>query len=237
MESRFAFEGFLDIETLPTADSEVISLIDSEIAPPKTHKRAETIAAWMQNEKPAVLEELVAKTALDGTYGRIVAIGCAVDDGEVKVWMGDDEAKLIAAFFDDVAKLESVEQPGAGTYHAEVTWIGHNVRSFDLRFLWQRAVIHGIKMPGSLRLAALSRTWDRSVADTMVMWNPERDRRISLDKLCRALRLPCPKTDMDGSKVAAAWAAGELARIEAYVRDDVAAVRACFRRMTFAQVP
>jgi|SRR5262245_11368989 len=234
---NYIFDGFIDIETLPTDDELLIAEIDAEIAPPKTHKRAETIAAWMKEEKPALLTELVARTALDGTYGRILGIGCALDAGPVTIWMGDDEAKVLREAFARIADIEKVQYPGAGDYTAEITWVGHNVRGFDLRFLYQRACVHGIRMPRTLREAASARPWEsRLVADTMTMWHPDRDRRISLAKLCRALKVASPKHDMDGSKVAAAWKAGEFDRIEAYIRDDVEAVRRCYRRMTFAEV-
>jgi hypothetical protein len=231
--SKLLLRAYIDIETLPTLDAAVVAELDADIAAPRTHKKPETIAAWMAQEKPLILAEAIARTALDGTYGHVLAIGCALDDGEPQVWCGEEVATL-TGFFDAVRAAERIEFAGAGEYHAEIRWIGHNVRTFDLRFLWQRAVILGITMPRSLREAALSRSWEKLIEDTMFMWNPERDRRISLDKLCKALGVPSPKQDMDGSKVAEAWAKGEIGRIVAYSRGEIEAIRACHKRMVFA---
>jgi hypothetical protein len=127
-----------------------------------------------------------------------------------------------------------VKGPAIGEYEIEVNWIGHNVRSFDVRFLYQRAVINRLHLPRTLREAALSRSWPRGLQDTMLMWNPQRDYWIGLDRLCKALGVPSPKTDLDGSKIAAAFAAGEIERIRTYQRGEIEALRACYRRMTFA---
>ena len=107
--------------------------------------------------------------------------------------------------------------------------VGHNV-AWDLRFLWQRFVVNGIAPPNWLRVAVKAKPWD--ISDTMTMWNPDRDKRISLDRLCRILGVPTSKGDMDGSKVWDAYRAGEIDRIAAYCRADVEAVRECYRRMT-----
>lgn len=223
-------DSFLDIETRPTEDPEAIAEIEKTIKPPGNMKLAETIAAWAAAEKPAALIEQVAKTALDGTYGSICAIGVAFDDEPTLSWVGA-EREVLEQFFRTVRAMEA-----AGTGHNKMVWIGHNVRSFDLRFLWQRAVIHGLRFPLSLRAAIGSRPWDDLVIDTMVLWNPERDRRISLARLCRALGVESPKSDLTGAGVAAAWAAGEFERIKTYVQADVVATRACYRRMSFAEV-
>jgi predicted PolB exonuclease-like 3'-5' exonuclease len=225
---KLSHSVYLDIETLPTADQEMIAAIQADITPPQNYKDPDKIASWLQKEQ----EQIVGRTALDGTYGRVCAIGAAVDDGPIEVWIGE-EAEVLTLFFAHVSMLERVKHEDVAEYECELTWIGHNHQSFDLRFLYQRAVINSIKMPRSLRMASTARPWDKLLADTMVMWNPERDRRISLDKLCRALRIPSPKGEMDGSKVAAAWRDGQKEKICDYVRADVDALRQCYRRMTF----
>ena len=232
---KLAAEAFLDIETLPTDDAELIADIASEISPPKNYKKADTIAAWMANERPALIEEELSKTALDGTYGRVCAIGYALDDEPPIAIVGPEEP-VIRDFFVWASSMESAKVPLGADQHAEygieITWIGHNIRSFDLRFLWQRAVVLGIAVPQSLKSALAARWLGRELQDTMLMWNPAPDRRVSLERLCRVLRIACPKADMDGSMVAQVFAAGQLERINAYVKADVTAMRACYRRLT-----
>ena len=79
-------------------------------------------------------------------------------------------------------------------------FVGHNITGFDLPFLKKRSIILGICPPSVIPFAA--KPWDKSVFDTMIQWDGDRDKRISLpDKLCKVLGIESPKGDMDGSKV------------------------------------
>jgi hypothetical protein len=66
----------------------------------------------------------------------------------------------------------------------------------------------------------------------MLMWSPSREKRVGLDKLCRALGVP-GKGDFDGSMVAETWPVDPQKVID-YCKGDVERVRAIYRRMTFA---
>ena len=219
---------YFDIETLPSDDSGIIADIAAGIKPPGNLKKAETIEAWERNEKPGAVLEAVKKTGLDGTFGRICCIGFAVNDDAADVRYGD-EAETITAFF---AWLIEAARISDYTERQSAIFIGHNILSFDLRFLWQRCVVNGIRPPAFIPFNA--KPWDGKVLDTMTAWNPERERRISLDKLCLALGVPSSKGDMDGSKVAEYWQAGRHQEVAAYCMADVEAVRQCHKRMVFA---
>jgi len=223
---------YLDTETIPTEDPEAIAGIAAGIKPPANYKKAETIASWEAHEKTAVVAEAVLKTAFDGTYGRIIVIGYAVDDAEPIALMGAREDEILAQFFAAISAAAQYAFQG-GNGERLLTFAGHNLVGFDLRFLWQRAVIHRVKMPGGLLKACKAKPWDSVVADTMQMWHPDRDKRISLEKLCKALGVPTSKNDLDGSKVYEAYKAGEIERIAQYCVGDVAAMRECFKRLTF----
>jgi len=219
---------YFDIETLPSDDSGIIADIAAGIKPPGNLKKAETIEAWERDEKPGAVLEAVKKTGLDGTFGRICCIGFAVNDDAADVRYGD-EAETITAFF---AWLIEAARISDYTERQSAIFIGHNILSFDLRFLWQRCVVNGIRPPAFIPFNA--KPWDGKVLDTMTAWNPERERRISLDKLCLALGVPSSKGDMDGSKVAEYWQAGRHQEVAAYCMADVEAVRQCHKRMVFA---
>ena len=219
---------YFDIETLPSDDSGIIADIAAGIKPPGNLKKAETIEAWERDEKPGAVLEAVKKTGLDGTFGRICCIGFAVNDDAADVRYGD-EAETITAFF---AWLTEAARISDYTERQSAIFIGHNILSFDLRFLWQRCVVNGIRPPAFIPFNA--KPWDGKVLDTMTAWNPERERRISLDKLCRALSVPTSKGDLDGSKVAEYWQAGKQKEVAAYCMADVEAVRQCHKRMVFA---
>lgn len=214
---------YLDIETIGCDDPALTERIVSKITPPKTLKKAESIAKWEQEEKPAAIEEAISRTALDGTYGRICCIGWAFDDEPVNSFVGPEPLALQTFFgaCETAAIVEHYDRPVKGH-----TIVGHNV-TWDLRFIWQRAVINGIPRPKSIPWNA--KPWE--LQDTMLMWNPDREKRISLDTLCSILGVKTPKNGMDGSMVGQAWRDGKHEEIGAYCRADVEATRECFRRM------
>ena len=111
--------------------------------------------------------------------------------------------------------------------------VGHNVSSFDLRFLMQRYIVNGIRPPFVIKRAAEAKPWEsEKVFDTMVQFSGVGN-RISLDKLCLALSIPSPKGDMDGSMVGQAVADGRIIEVAEYCKRDVSATKEVFNRMTF----
>ena len=220
---------FLDLETLPTDRQDVRELIAAKVSPPGNISKAETIAKWMEESKPAAVEEAVAKTSLDGTFGRVCVIGWSIDDRITSTVMSEDnERHVLEEFYDhmNAARLNVFE----------TCVVGHNVSAFDLRFLVQRFMVHGIKPPAVIARAAQAKPWEsEKVFDTMVQWAGTGN-RVSLERLCMALGVESPKTDIDGSKVAAAVAAGRIADVADYCAGDVMAVRSVWKRMTFQAI-
>lgn len=221
---------FLDIETLPTDRTDVREFIASTVKPPATMSKAETIAKWEAESKAGAIDEAVAKTGLDGSFGRVCVIGWSFDDEDVFTAFSDCDERDVLERFAEIMNLRPL------TTHYETTVVGHNVSAFDLRFLTQRFIVNGIKPPLVIQRAAQAKPWESDkVFDTMVQWAGVGN-RISLDKLCLALGIPSPKGDMDGSMVAECVAAGRIAEVAAYCEKDVAAARAVHQRMTFAEV-
>jgi len=217
---------FLDIETLGTDRQDVRDLIASKITPPGNISKPETIAKWMEESKPAAVEEAIAKTSLDGAFGRVCVIGWAIDDSKTMHIRGEsDEETLLRLFADEVKRINPFD----------CCVIGHNVSAFDLRFLVQRYIVHGIKPPAVIARAAQAKPWESDrVFDTMVQWAGTGN-RISLEKLCMALSIESPKTDLDGSKVAQWVADGRISEVADYCMGDVDAVRSVWKRMTFQE--
>ena len=215
---------FPDIETVGTTDPAVIERIAAGIKPPGNLKKAESIEKWIAEEKQAAVDEAVRKTAFDGTYGRIVCIGYAIDDKSALAACGEDEAQLIRGFYAALAEHYD--------HRFGVTVVGHNVLGFDLKFLWQRSVVHNIQPPKYIPFKA--KPWDGQVFDTMVEWNSDKDRRISLDSLCKTLGITSPKGELDGSKVGEYFQAKRYEEIATYCAGDVEATRKVYQRLTFA---
>lgn len=249
----------IDIETLPAQRPDVLAEIregkqfqlaaDIEaIRAPGNYKDADKIAAWLSNEGQqkaqalrdafdADVDAAYRKTGLDGAYGQICVIGFAVDNGKPQtVWSPDwqspaCESELLEDFY---IALGDMISPSA---ERSITVVGHNVASFDLRFMVQRSIVRGIRPHGVISRAAQAKPWESDkVFDTMVQWAGVGN-RISLDKLCKALGIQSPKGDITGATVWDAVQAGRIAEVADYCAGDVLATREVHRRLTFRTVP
>ena len=222
-------ELFLDIETVKTVDAELIELVTEKIAPPGNMSKPETIAKWEAEDKPQIIKDTIAKTALDGTYGKLCCIGFGFGDGTVSSIVSRNEKEILTKFFDEVEK-HCTDKKSLSTKQLPKV-IGHGVTDFDLNFMWKRAIINGVK-PSPL-LPWKEKAWHVNIGDTMYMWDSSPDKRISLHKLCVVLGVPSPKDihGMNGADVAALWNKRDYQKIGAYCVDDVVAMRQCYRKM------
>lgn len=224
----------IDIETLPSENTAIRESIAIGILPPANYSKPETIAKWEAETKPGLVDEAMRKTAFDGAEGRIFCIGFAFDEERpnvVSANRAEQEEDMLYEFFRLLSgRLKLAYSGGETTKGLKV--IGHNV-GWDLRFILKRAIVHSIKPPSDFCAAVAAKPWGAEVADTMLLWDPSQGNKISLDRLCRALKIPTPKDDMDGSKVYQEWKAGNLDKITAYCMGDVEATRNCFHRITF----
>ena len=150
---------------------------------------------------------------------RIVAISIALRrDEELRVFsLGteqDGEAELVRQFFRGIDKYQPVL----------VSWNGGG---FDLPVLHYRALKHGIAAPRYWATDGESK-WDNYIGryqfrhtdlmDVLALYNGRSS--APLHEIAVMLGLP-GKLGMDGSQVAAAYAAGKLAEIRAYCETDV----------------
>jgi len=209
-----------DIETIPCQNADIIASIAADVKPPASMKKAETIAEWEATQKIDAINDAVAKTSFDGAYGSICCIGWCIDDGEIKSAVGT-EKQIIEVFFRD---LEESNPRGL-----DATFVGHNVNAFDLRFLFQRAIILGIRPPAFIQFNAKS--WSDTVFDTMTYFAGYGN-RISLDKLFKVLGIE-GKTGVTGADVWPMYQDGKIDEIAEYCRHDVEITRKVYKRLTF----
>jgi hypothetical protein len=107
--------------------------------------------------------------------------------------------------------------------------VGHNIIGFDLPFVFQRCLAHGIKVRPFVNLADYN---VRGVFDTMHRWWLGARRHVSLDDLAWALGIESSKTsDVEGSKVFDLYHAGKLDLIREYNLNDVRVTRKVYERM------
>lgn len=222
---------YLDLETLPTNDPGIIAEFEKTITAPGQYKKPESIVEWLRDNKEQAVKELVAKTSFDGLYGRIACISWAFDDGEVVATKATDtEAQAIQALYDAVTAYTEIAYHGGHT-NTSLTVVGHNVAGFDLPFLKHRSIILSIKPDASIRRAMSAKPWDKEIADTMLMWSSDSQKRVSMDKLCKALGIP-GKGDFDGSQVADTWPA-DPSKVIDYCKADVERTRSIYKRLVF----
>jgi 3'-5' exonuclease len=237
---------YLDIETTPTTRDDVRDYLSAtmrdeilkameSVTAPANYKDAEKIAEYIANKKAALqaefadkLAEKIHSTGLDGSFGHVFCIGWAQDDEEPTTVYGTNERFVLNEFASQLHVRPS-------DLHT-TTVVGHNVASFDLRFLTQRFIVNGIRPPFVIARAAQAKPWEQEkVFDTMVQWCGIGN-RISLDKLCLALSIESPKGELDGSKVWQWVQDGRHDEVAAYCERDVIAARNVHRRMTFQVV-
>ena len=220
-------ELFLDIETIPTPSPEIRAYIAATIKPPKTMSVAATIEKWHKESKEAAVDDAVSSTGLDGAFGNVCVIGFETGDSGPQAVYGLDEYAVLTQFNNALNSfIERSMFSGARV-------VGHNLVGFDLRFLLQRYIVNGIRPHPIINVAANAKSWADSVYDTMTQFAGY-GKTISLDKLCTALGVPTPKGDIDGSMVGKYVADGRIDEVVAYCKKDVAATKAVYRRMTFA---
>lgn len=220
---------YLDIETIPSQRNESRELAAAKVRHPGQMTKPETIAKWDEEQRPAAEDEQWRKTALNGAWGEICCICWQAEDGIIeqatRPTIADSEEIMLRSFFDGVVEEQ------AKAHGRPIHWVGHNIASFDLRYLWQRAVVLGVQPPVKLRQDATP--WAGTVIDTMYLWSGAKG-SIKLTELCAALRVDVGHEDtIDGSQVWDEYKAGRFDVILTHCRADVARVREVHRRMEF----
>lgn len=222
---------YLDIETLPCADPEFVAQVEAGITAPAQYKKPESIAEWLEANKAQAVKDAVAKTSFDGLYGSIACICYAFNDGEVfSVDARDGEKTMLEHFYSHVFDIATIEH-NAGLAEMPLTIVGHNVAGFDLPFLKHRSLINSVKPINQFIKAMAAKSWDSCIADTMLMWSSDSQKRASMDKLCQAFGIP-GKGDFDGSMVADTWPTEPL-KVIGYCMADVERTRQIYKRLTW----
>lgn len=207
---------YFDIETIPSEETWVHEDIIAKITVPGNYKKEETVAKWLAEEKPHLVEEAIRKTGVDTSLAQIICLSVAIDD-EPPMVFANTEAITIKLFFDLFSEAKTP------------ILIGHNITGFDVPLLYHRAIINGVRVPKKFPRPDTP-PWNMDVADTMTMWSGHKN-RISLDKLSKLLGFE-GKNGMDGSDVYPAYLDGKLDEIADYCKHDVEMVRNVYKRIT-----
>ena len=233
---------YIDIETVPAQSPDAIAELKRQaeeekaaVKAPSNYKDEAKIAEYVAAkcaEIDAAADERYRKTSFDGAAGQIVCIGFAFDDEPVKTYWYDDwantEREILVGFY---AALCDRFEPSRDR---RPIFIGHNLVGFDLRFMYQRSVMLGIRPP--VWMPVNPKPWDESVFDTMTAWSGFGN-RVSLDKLCRAFGIAAKGSEIgeeiDGSKVWDFVQAGRISDVAKYCAGDIRRTREIHKRLTF----
>jgi hypothetical protein len=164
--------------------------------------------------------ELIKKLSLSATTARLLCLGYAIDppaDAPAEILQGN-ERTILEKFWEIAVHID--------------LFVGHNILDFDLRFIWQRSVIHEIKPPREISFARFQRS---PIFDTLQEWSQWGREHVSLNNLAKALGIPSPKESLDGAKVYPYYCAGRLTEICEYCKRDVETARRVYRRLSFAR--
>lgn len=164
--------------------------------------------------------EIIKKLSLSAVTAKIICLCYTIEpsvSGTVEVLKGE-ETDIIKNFWKIVPDCN--------------LFVGHNILDFDMRFIYQRSVIHQIKPSRDI---PFTRFRNAPIYDTMHEWSKWGREYASLDSLSKALGIPSPKENLDGSKVYPYYRAGKLPEIIEYCKRDVESVRAVYKRLTFTK--
>ncbi|PJC75841.1 hypothetical protein CO010_04215 [Candidatus Shapirobacteria bacterium CG_4_8_14_3_um_filter_39_11] len=162
-------------------------------------------------------EEFIEQTGLDGAFGRIACIGYALNEEPAKTFSGD-EKEMLKNFWELAREVD--------------LFIGFNNMDFDLRFIYQRSIILGVKPTKELGFA---RYRNSPIYDVMYEWSKwSTQSKISLDTLAKALGIPSSKGgEVEGKNVFKAYEEGKIDLICKYCEADVEVTRKIYHKMTF----
>ncbi len=210
---------FLDCETIPSQQAGIKEQLLSELKCPGNITKESSVATWWTTKAKVATDEMYLKTSLSGTTGELISLAWAFNQKDIQCTgrtLEEPESKILKTFF---SALEE-----ANTDY--IKFCAHNAK-FDMKFLWQRSVVLGIRPPIAIHTGR-----HPDIIDTMELWAGYNE-YISFDVLCHALGFP-GKTGMSGVDVWPAVQAGEYDKIREYNMDDIKQLRQCYRKMTFA---
>src|SRR5687768_7481859 len=227
-----------------TMDIETLTLPDFRERIGPQLDRSMKLGNMRLEQQQRYLEDIAAEEescyqlgSLSAASGRILSI--AVHEGPVPgvEFGGVDQPETERVFGIDADGNEEDEKKSLlrfleymKDFDAEMDeLVGHNIIGFDLPFIFQRCLVHGINTRPFVNLSDYA---VRGVFDTMHRWWLGARRNVSLDDIAWALGIESSKTDeVEGSKVFELYQAGKLNLIREYNLNDVRLTRKVYERM------
>ena len=228
---------FIDIETLPTTE-ENRAFVERKLQKSFFKRGLNFSEAEFVERTEAAFQE----TALQGSLGKLLCIGIAIDNNgkaEKPCVCGQDkntgefhldEAKTLTQFWNHLDRI--------GFDANRDLIVGHNILGFDLPFLYHRSMICGVRPS---RQILNGKPWEiaESVYDTMDQWQMGKYyEKVGLEELALAFGLDCPKKgSVNGTNLLVAYSDGKHEEIREYCLKDVLCVRELYYKMTYQTMP
>lgn len=199
---------FIDIETVPN------DWLDQKLV--------DVFAKKYLEEWEKIDEALYRKSALYPEFWKIVCISLGSYDKEwvfkTKSFAMSDERNLLVRFAEMLDKVW------------DVTWIGHNVKWFDLPFIVKRFFINGVILPKQLQFN-FKKPREVEVHDTMELWKWLWRDNSSLELISLCLWVENPKDRGDWSDVKLRYWLWDFDKIKEYCEWDIKATSEVYEIM------
>lgn len=216
--------AFIDIETTPGVSE--YSLLSENMQDEWERKCALKFGPEAEPER--FFQE---KAGIYAEFGKIVCItlGCFRErEGNVKFYLrsfaDDDETNLLKEFCQAVHRLHQ--------NYANLQFVGHNIREFDMPYICRRLMILGLPLPECMNLQG-RKPWQSPYVDTMQLWSfGDYKSYTRLNLLAEVLGIPSPKDDICGEDVGRVyWVEKDLSRISTYCQKDVETTARVYLRL------
>ncbi|MBU6324191.1 MAG: 3'-5' exonuclease [Bacteroidetes bacterium] len=175
-------------------------------------------------------EEAYERAGIYSEFARVICISVGIFQPynqhyrfRVTSFYGHDEHDVLQRFADLLHRR----------FHGkDFILCAHNGKEFDFPFLARRMTIQGIRLPLLLDMGG-KKPWEIQHLDTMELWKfGDFKNYTSLALLAKALSIPTPKDDIDGSQVGRVYYEEQnLERIKTYCQKDVFTVAQILLRM------
>jgi len=236
LEPRLPRAFTLDIETLTLPEYR-------ERVGPQLERRLR-LGSMRLDQQQRYLEDIAAEEercyelgSLSATSGRILSIAVHVGPVPGLEFGGIEQRESELVFGIDADGFEQGERRALvdflelmkGFDSESDELVGHNILGFDLPFIFQRSLVHGMQIRPFVNLGEFN---VRGVFDTMHRWWLGAKRNVSLDDLAWVLGIESSKTaEVEGSKVFDLYQANKLDVIREYNLNDVRLTRKIYERM------
>jgi len=214
---------YLDIETVCEYKSWSEFVINNKLGSDSFKLKYDRAQKNDNKQWHGTIEDVYRNNApLLAEYGKIVCISYGFFEGEVfKI-----SSKTIKDFIlSEKELIEFIKKIFDRTEVKNLTLCGHNIKGFDIPFIFKKMLKYSIKIPNCINILD-KKPWEIRIFDTAESTKGTGFVATSLADLTYMLDLESPKDDINGSQVHDIYYVNDdILRISKYCEKDVVAVK------------